>query len=69
MTPRNQPRKLMSVRMISEEYGLPLSTAQALAKVIAREDGSVRPAGIRRVFFRREDVERRMSAAGAMTWR
>lgn len=69
MSPRRvkpQPVQLMTVRMIAEEFGIPLVTAESYGRTIAREDGVVRLPGLRRVFFRREDVERRFQASGGM---
>lgn len=72
MSPRKKqqvaPHALMTVRQVSEEHGIPLVTAESLFRVIAREDGLVRYEGFRRVFARREDVERRLYASGGMRW-
>lgn len=64
VTAKAPPEQLMTVRQIAEERGLPLVTAESLARVIAREDGVVRLPGFRRVFFRRADVDRRFQDGG-----
>ena len=66
--PQNRPQKLMTFRQIAEEYGLPIETARNYGRRIAREDGVVRLPGMRRVFVRRSDVERRMKEAGCLLW-
>lgn len=71
MSPRKAkpvPHKLMDVAMIQEEYGLPLSQARGLFRYIARNDGVVQFDGLRKVFVRREDLERRVQSAGGMRW-
>lgn len=70
MTARAKPKlaKLMTVRMISDELGVPLRTAQTIFGAIARQTGVIRLPGVRRVFVMREDVERYITSAGAMTW-
>lgn len=65
-TIQNRPVKLMTARQISDEYGLPEPTARNYLRRIAREDGVVRLPGMRRMFVRREDVERRMKEAGCL---
>jgi hypothetical protein len=67
--PRHVPLKLMTIRQVAEEYGMPLVTAQSFARMVAREDGVVRIPGLRRVFLRRADVERRLAEGGGTSWR
>lgn len=54
--------------MISEELGVSMNVARGIFRVVAREDGVVRFPGLRRVFVRREDVERLIQSSGAMRW-
>lgn len=68
MSPRVRPVELMTFRQLGEEYGLAPRTAETYGRRLAREYGVVRLPGLRRVFLRREDVERAMSEAGATKW-
>lgn len=62
------PQKLMDARMIGQELGLPPNVARGVFRLVAREDGIVRFPGYRRIFVRREDVERLVQSSGAMRW-
>jgi hypothetical protein len=52
--------KLISVRQAEEEYGLPASLLRDLAH--RGEVEAVVPPGVRRVFLRRDSLERAISA-------
>lgn len=72
MPRRPVPLTLMTVRQVSEEFGVPLATAESMARVLAREGRLYRFEGLRRVFVDRADVEARIqsqstSSAGGRT--
>lgn len=56
----NRDKHLMTTRQIQQEYGFSEHTAKTFTRMMARAGESVRIDGLRRVFFRREDVERRI---------
>jgi DNA-binding IclR family transcriptional regulator len=56
-------RNLMTVRQVSETYGLPQATAESLVRVLAREGRLYRFQGLRRVFVDRDDVEAKLQAS------
>lgn len=58
--------KLMTAGMLTEELGLPVSTARTLMERLAWKYGAVRIKGLQRNFIRRRDLERELEPVGAL---
>lgn len=66
MTRRRPLDQLMTIRMVSEELGVPLATAKTICRHVVAQDEVVRLPGMRRTFIRRQALEFYLQSAGGM---